>query len=150
MKLRNIVIPTATLHSGMNVSEGFRECLRCHVPGIPYTDPYGRVTGRFSIRETIRRSCIPDVMVNYADLLDETAGCMQIPEKHARTLLRLPVDPFVDDKITQITSDSTIVKTVALLVKHSSSFLFVIDNDQYIGVVTIEGIGKRMLELERE
>ena len=148
MKLENIVIPTGTTHTGMTVADGFRECLRCHVPAIPHTDADGRVTGRFSIRETLRRACIPDVMVNYADLLGETAGCMQIPEAHAHKLLHLPVDPFVDNRVMQITPGTAVAKAVALLERYSSSYLFVIDNGQYIGMLTTEGIGKRMLEFE--
>jgi len=47
----------------------------------------------------------------------------------------------------RIGPDTAVAKTVALMEKHGTNSLFVINQDQYIGVVTIWAIAQRMLEL---
>ncbi len=147
MKIENIIIPTGTARPGMKVREGFRECLRCGVPGIPFVNETGQVAGIFSIRETLRRACIPEIMVNYADLLGDTTSCVEIPEQHVRQLLELALDGFVREEHVDVSLDTTVVKAVALMEKHSLNYLFVHDDGKYVGVVTIWSIARRMLEL---
>ena len=147
MKLPNIIIPTGVVRNGMTVREGCRECLSCGVPSIPHVNEHGIVDGRFSIRETLCRACIPEVMVNYAHLLGDAPGCLQIPEVHARHVLDLQLDHFVMQEFFRIGPDTAVAKAVALMEKHGTNSLFVINQDQYIGVVTIWAIAQRMLEL---
>jgi len=149
MKLKNIMTPTGVARPGMTVREGFRETLRCAVPGIPYVDENGKVVGRFSIRETLRRACIPDVMVRYADLLGDTPGCLVVTAEHAPKLLDLPLLPFVKHEVARITPNCALATAVALMERHTTNYLFVIDHqDHYVGVVTVWAIAGRMLELE--
>jgi CBS domain-containing protein len=149
MELKNVLTPTGVARPGMTVREGFRESLRCAVPGIPYVDDSGKVVGRFSIRETLRRACIPDVMVRYADLLGDAPGCLVVSAEHAPQLLDLPLLPFVKYEVARITPNSALATAVALMERHTTNYLFVIDHqDHYIGVVTIWAIAARMLELE--
>ena len=141
--------PTGVARPGMTVREGFRECLQCAVPGIPYVDESGKVVGRFSIRETLRRACIPDVMVRYADLLGDAPGCLTVSAEHAPKLLDLPLLPFVKYEVARITPNCALATAVALMERHTTNYLFVIDHqDHYVGVVTIWAIAARMLELE--
>jgi predicted transcriptional regulator len=149
MELKNVLIPTGVARPGMTVREGFRECLRCAVPGIPYVDDTGRVVGRFSIRETLRRACIPDVMVKYADLLGDQPGCLMVSAEHAPELLDLPLHPFVKFEVARITPNCAVATAVALMQRHTTNYLFVIDSqDHYVGVVTVWSIARRMLDLE--
>ena len=149
MELKNILIPTGIARAGMTVREGFRECLRCAVPGIPYVDDSGKVTGRFSIRETLRRACIPDVMVKYADLLGDKPGRLMLSTEHAPELLDLTLLPFVKFEIARITPNCAVATAVALMERHTTNYLFVIDSqDHYVGVITVWSIARRMLELE--
>ena len=149
MELKNVITPTGVARTGMTVREGFRESLRCAVPGIPYVDESGKVVGRFSIRETLRRACIPDVMVRYADLLGDAPGCLVVSAEHAPKLLDLPLLPFVKYEVARITPNCALATAVALMERHTTNYLFVIDHqDHYIGVVTIWAIAARMLELE--
>lgn len=150
MKLQNIVQKTGVVNEAMTIREGFTECVRNNVPGIPYVDATGRVIGTFSIRRAILSSCIPDVMVTYADLLGDDPGCLKIPEQNALKLLSLPANLFINKEVISITSDTAISKTIALMENHKVNYLFVIDNNNYLGVVTIDGIAKRMLELEHD
>jgi hypothetical protein len=149
MELKNVITPTGVARTGMTVREGFRESLGCAVPGIPYVDESGKVVGRFSIRETLRRACIPDVMVRYADLLGDAPGCLTVSAEHAPKLLDLPLLPFVKYEVARITPNCALATAVALMERHTTNYLFVIDHqDHYVGVVTIWAIAARMLELE--
>jgi CBS domain-containing protein len=149
MELKNVMTPTGVARPGMTVREGFRESLRCAVPGIPYVDESGQVVGRFSIRETLRRACIPDVMVRYADLLGDAPGCLVVSTEHAPKLLDLPLLPFVKYEVARITPDCALATAVALMERHTTNYLFVIDHqDHYVGVVTVWAIARRMLELK--
>jgi CBS domain-containing protein len=149
MELKNVIRPTGVARPGMTVREGFRESLRCAVPGIPYVDDSGKVVGRFSIRETLRRACIPDVMVRYADLLVDAPGCLVVSEEHAPQLLDLPLLPFNKYEVARITPNCALATAVALMERHSTNYLFVIDHqDHYVGLVTVWAIAGRMLELE--
>ena len=149
MELKNVMTPTGVARPGMTVREGFRECLHCAVPGIPYVDESGKVVGRFSIRETLRRACIPDVMVRYADLLGDAPGCLAVSAEHAPKLLDLPLLPFVKYEVARITPNSALATAVALMERHTTNYLFVIDHqDHYVGLVTVWAIAARMIELE--
>ena len=149
MELKNVITPTGVARTGMTVREGFRESLRWAVPGIPYVDESGKVVGRFSIRETLRRACIPDVMVRYADLLCDAPGCLLVSAEHAPKLLDLPLLPFVKYEVARITPNCALATAVALMERHTTNYLFVIDHqDCYVGVVTVWAIAGRMLELE--
>ncbi|MGB7930875.1 MAG: CBS domain-containing protein [Gammaproteobacteria bacterium] len=149
MELKNVMTPTGVARPGMTVREGFRESLQCAVPGIPYVDESGKVVGRFSIRETLRRACIPDVMVRYADLLGDTPGCLVVSAEHAPKLLDLPLLPFVKYEVARITPNCALATAVALMERHTTNYLFVIDHrDHYVGVVTVWAIAGRMLELD--
>jgi len=149
MELKNVLIPTGVARPGMTVREGFRECLRCAVPGIPYVDESGKVVGRLSIRETLRRACIPDVMVKYADLLGDKPGCLMVSAEHAPELLDLPLLPFVKFEVARITPNCAVATAVALMERHTTNYLFVIDSqDHYVGVVTVWSIARHMLELD--
>ena len=149
MELKNVITPTGVARSGMTVRDGFRESLRCAVPGIPYVDESGKVVGRFSIRETLRRACIPDVMVRYADLLGDAPGCLVVSAEHAPKLLDLPLLPFVKYEVARITPTCALSTAVALMERHITNYLFVIDHQEhYVGVVTVWAIARRMLELK--
>jgi len=148
MKLQNIIRQTCVARPGMTVRECFAACLQDGIPGIPYIDANGNIAGSFSIRETLRRACIPDVMVNYADLLGDSAGCLQIPEEHARKVLDLPIEPFIKERKAEISPETAVAKVVALMERHKANYLFVTDNSHYLGIVTIWAIAQRMLEID--
>ena len=147
MKLDNIVVATGVVRAGDTVAEAFRECLRQPVGGIPAVNDKGQVIGLFSIRETLRMTCIPEIAINYADILGDNLGEMTVPEDHACQIINLPVDRFILPEFAAIHSVSPVVKAVILMEKHATDTVFVIDDGVYRGVVTIEGIARRMLEV---
>lgn len=145
--MTNIVIPTGVVTYGSTVAEAFSECVRCNVLGIPFVDREGRIKGRFSIGHTFKLACIPDMMILNADLLGDQLESLMIPDKQSAELLKMPVDNFILDKVVIIHSSSPCVKAAALMQKHRTTYLFVVDDDGYKGVVNVGGIAKRMLEV---
>lgn len=148
MKLENIVQKTGIVNDAMSISEGFQECVKNNVPGLPYIDAAGKVAGCFSIRETLLSTCIPHVMVEYAELLGDDPGGLKIPEQHALNVLTMPANSFLNKDVVTITPDTAVSKTLALMEKHSINYVFVVDHGKYLGTVTIDAIARRMLELE--
>jgi len=148
MRLDNMVVRTGVAQSGMTVGQVFRECVDRQVPGIPFVDTEGRLSGRVSIRNTLKQTCIPEFMVRHAHLLGDDVRSLRIPEEHARRVLDMPVDPFVMARIATITSHSPVVKALAIMEEYNTSYIFVLDGEDYRGVVTLMGIACRMLELK--
>ena len=149
MKIDNIVQKTGVVKDGMTIGQGFQECVSKDVPGLPYVDSENNVKGCFSISKTLLSACIPEVMVEYADLLGDDSESMIFPEEHADKILSLPANTFLSQECIEIASDTTISKSVALMEKHKVDYLFVVDGGDYIGLVTIDGIARRMLEIDK-
>ncbi len=147
MKLKNIIVSTAVARAEMTVGEVFTECIRCRVPRLPFVDHNGKITGCISIRKTLQQVCIPDYVIAYADLLGDHLGCLTGPEKHTRQVLAMPADRFVLEEIAVVDSEADVVKLIAVMEKHDTNHVFVIDEGTYKGMVTIDGIAKRMLEI---
>jgi predicted transcriptional regulator len=57
-----------------------------------------------------------------------------------------PVETFLLENIPSVSPRSTIVKALALMEVHNSSYIFLIENGVYEGVVTRQVIARRMLE----
>ncbi len=150
MNLQNILVPTGVARSGMTVRDCFRMCVEAQVPGIPFLDDNDRIAGRFSIRNTLKETCIPDYVVAHAELLGDHVGCLAIPETHARKVLEAPVDPFIMafERVATVSPQSPVVKALALMEKFNTAYVFVVDDGRYVGTVTVVGIARRMLELD--
>jgi predicted transcriptional regulator len=147
MKLDNIVIPTGLARAGMTVGAAFRECLQHQVSCIPVAGEDNRIVGRFSIHETLRMACIPSVAIYYADMLSDNLGGITMPEDHACQIASQLIDRFISTDFATIHSVSPVIKAIILMEKHATDTVFVIDNGEYRGVVTIEAIARRMLEV---
>lgn len=149
MKLQNIIIATGIARSNMTLGDVFRECVRCDVPRLPFVNDRGRVTGYVSLRKTIQQLWIPDYVIAYADLLGDHLEHLSKPVNHAQQVMRLPVVPFVKNDFAAIDSESPVVKAVALMEKYNTNHVFIIDEGDYKGIVTIDGIVRRMIEVDQ-
>jgi CBS domain-containing protein len=145
MKLVDVLIPTGMAHPGMTVGAAFRECVTHDVPGIPYCDDNGRVTGRISIRHTLKKTCIPDYMIKAAHFLGDRIESATIPASMAKEVLDMPVEPFVLENINTITPDSPAMKALAIMERQGTGYIFLIDQGRYQGIVTRMGIAELML-----
>lgn len=146
MKLLDLVVPTAVANPGMLVEDVFRECIARQVPGIPFRDAAGRLVGKASIRHVLKVNCIPDVMVKHAALLGDHLERLMVPAEKAHSMLALPIDPFILPDMAVINSEAPLFKALAVMEKHDTTYLFVVDEDHYHGTISIMGIGRAVLD----
>lgn len=147
MQLTNMVVSTGVISHGSTVADAFRECLRCNVQGIPFVDNEGRIIGRFSIHNTIKRYCISNIMVMEADILGDELGNLALQDNDTARMLGQPVDHYILSEVVTIHSASPCVKAMALMEKHDTTFLFVVDDETYKGIVNVQTIARRMMQV---
>ena len=150
MKLRGILIPTGFAEEGMRVHDVFKLCVDAGVPAVPFRDSNGKVTGYVSLNGVMHRGCIPNYMVELAHILGNTMSCVSDAENKVKEVMANPIEPYVQSPLRSISSDAPIIKVLAILEKYGSSYLFVFDGDSYRGIVTADGIARRMLEIDSE
>ena len=148
MNLDPILIPTKVAKPGMNVSEVFAECIRVNIPGIPFCDAQGRITGRLTLKNILKKACLPEYMVELARILGDQLSCMGDMEAKAKQLMHNPVDPYVLEPHISLTSDSPAVKALALMEQNDTSYIFVVDEGRYKGVITIQGLARMITQLD--
>lgn len=146
MKLLDLVVPTLVATPGMRVEDVFAECVGKQVPGIPFRNASGKIVGKASMRHVLKVTCIPDFMVKHAGLLGDHLERLSVPAEKAQAMLALPVDPFILEDMAVINSEAPLFKALAVMEKHDTTYLFVIDGDHYHGTVSIMGIGRAVLQ----
>ena len=149
MKLKQILIPTKVASHGMMVREVFVECGRAHIPALPFCTRSGRITGRFTLKNIMKLSCLPDYIIESARILGEEMSCMNDIESKAKRLLCTPVDPYVQDPALSLTSDAPAIKALAMMEQNDTSYLFVVDDGQYQGAVTIQSLARMLTRLSQ-
>ena len=151
MKLKQILIPTKVAHHDMMVREVFTECGRANIPALPFCTRSGRITGRVTLKNILKISCLPDYMVDSARILGEEMSCMEDVEAKAKRLLDTPVDPYVQEEpALSLSSDAPVIKALAMMEQNDTSYLFVVDDGQYRGAVTIQAIAKMFSRLDQQ
>jgi CBS domain-containing protein len=150
MKLKQLLTPTKVANKGMPVREVFAECCRAHIPALPFCTKSGRITGRITLKNILKISCLPDYMVESARILGEEMSCMDDAEHKAKFLLDTPVDPYVQEPALSLNSDAPLIKALALMEQNDTSYLFVVDNGQYQGVVTIQSLARMLNRLDQK
>ena len=146
--VRSVMIPARILHPGMIVREVFLECGRVQVQALPFGDETGRVTGRVTLKNILRLSCLPEYVVELAPLLSSKMSCVEDAEAKAREILCAPIEPYVQDMPKTIASAEPLIKALAIMEKSDTSYIFVVDDGIYQGVITIQGIAAKMSDLE--
>ena len=148
MKLEKIYMHTKVAQAGMTVGEFFAESSRLCIPALPFCTKSGRIKGRVTLKNILKTSFLPDYLVDSARILgDELATTKDIEEK-AKQLLAMPVDPYVQELHLSISSDSSLVKALAMMEQNDTSYMFIVDDWQYRGVVTIQSLARALFQLE--
>ena len=154
MKLEHLAITTGTMRRGMSLRDFFEECVRCNVPGLPYIDDKGGVVGRISIRDVYKHLAIPDHLIKVAHVLGDRTDKIDLPEMRVMEAMTWPVETYLLENIPSVSPRSSIVKALAIMEMFNTSYVFLIEDEEYQGVVTRMVIAKRMLlcvkEAERE
>jgi CBS domain-containing protein len=134
----------------MTVREVFAECSRANIPALPFCTRTGRIRGRITLKNILKISCLPEYMVEEARILGDQMSCMDDVEAKAKQLLDNPVDPYVQDPSLSLNSDATVLKALAIMEQNDTSYLFVVDDGQYQGIVTIQGLARTLTRLDQQ
>ncbi len=146
MKLMDVVISTGVVHPGTKIGEAFRECVTHNVGGLPYCNANGKIIGRFSLRNTYKQLCIPHDMSRLAHLLGDKVSCESAPEVLNSDILNLTVDPYIIENVATISPASPVIKALSIMEKFNSTYIFLLDGEQYVGVITRMAISKLLLK----
>ncbi|MCG6937335.1 MAG: CBS domain-containing protein [Gammaproteobacteria bacterium] len=150
MKLERLATMTGFMRHGMTLRDFFQETVRCNVPGLPYVDSQDQIAGRISLRDVYKRIAVPDNLLRLADAMGDHTDNLDLPEMKIMEVIAYPVENYLLEKIPSVSPRSSIVKALALMEVHNSSYVFLIENGQYEGVVTRMEIARRMLECIKE
>lgn len=147
MKLDDLIVPTPVASPGMSVAALFKACADKQVPGIPFRDASGRIVGKASVRHVLKMHCVPDYLVKNAGVLGDTLTGLTLVEERAREMLAKPVDAFVLPDMAVVSHEAPVAKTLAVMERHNTTYLFVIDGDDYYGCISIMGIAGAIAHL---
>jgi CBS domain-containing protein len=150
MKLERLATMTGFMRHGMTLRDFFQETVRCNVPGLPYVNSHDQIIGRISIRDVYKRVAVPDNLLRIADAMGDNTDNLDLPEMKVMEAIASPVENYLLENMPSVSPRSSIVKALALMEVHNSSYIFLIENGQYEGVVTRMAIARRMLECIKE
>ncbi|MGB7931979.1 MAG: CBS domain-containing protein [Gammaproteobacteria bacterium] len=152
MRLQRLAIMTGVMRKGMTLRKFFQEAVRCNVPGLPFVDDRDRIVGRISIRDVYKHIAVPDGFLRLADAMGDQTDRLDLPEMKLVETLALPVETCLLENIPSVSPSSAIVKALALMEVHNTSYIFLIEDGEYRGLVTRMVVARRMLEcvMERE
>ncbi|MCP5437441.1 MAG: CBS domain-containing protein [Chromatiaceae bacterium] len=146
MRLMKALIETPVARQGMLIGEALRICVDKDVPGIPFAADSGRIIGRFSVRNVFLHYSIPSDMIKGAHLIGHEAFHLDLSSDHYEEVFRRAIDNTILDDAACLASTAQITKAMALMEKFNSSYLFVIDEGEYRGVVTRLGLTRVLLD----
>jgi len=137
MNVEQVLIATTVAKAGMTVRELFEECTRANTPGLPFCDVSGQITGRVTLKNILKHGCLPEYLVEMAHVLGEQLTNLQDMKTVAEWLLSNTVDQYKQEPHLSITSASSAIKALAMMEREDTSYIFVVDEGKYKGVVTI-------------
>lgn len=144
MLVRDNIIHTKMVTPGMRVREVFAECGRAHVQALPFVDRDGTLCGRVTLKHVMRVACLPEHMVASASLLGSFMSCVDDAQTKIEQVLAGKIDRYVRDAHETISSGEPAIKALAVMEQNDTSYLFVVDDGEYRGIVTIQGIAETM------
>ena len=144
MNVEQVLIPTRIAKAGMTVGEVFKQCSQANTPGLPFCDNNGLITGRVTLKNILKSHFLPEYLVEMARVLGEQVSNVEDMEAVARHLLNNPVDLYTQKPHLSISSSSSIVKALAMMEQTDTSYIFVVDEGQYKGVVTIQALSSKL------
>lgn len=146
MSLRDLAIPTAVAERGMLVADLFAECARVQMPGLPFRDSAGHISGKASIRHILKMTCLPDFMIKHSHMLGDGIQHLRLPELHSKEVLERTIDPFILPDPSVVTSNSPVTKALAIMEQDDTTYIFVVDGDTYHGAVSIMSLAQYLLK----
>jgi CBS domain-containing protein len=147
MNVEQVLITTRVATAGMTVRELFDECDRANTPGLPFCDTGGQIIGRVTLKNILKHGCLPEYVVEMAHILGEQLSDLQDMKAEAEQLLGGTVDQYKQEPHLSITSASSAVKALAMMEREDTSYIFVVDEGRYKGVVTIHRLASILASL---
>jgi len=144
--LAEIILHTPVATPGMVVADTFSLIAQHRLPGIPFMDRNGKLAGRVSVKHVLATSCIAKDVLNHAHLLGDFLDSLRIPPQRLQEIMQMPIEPFIIPALPSISSYSPFIKALALMEQYNSSYIFVIDDDKYQGMITLEDLARFVLE----
>jgi predicted transcriptional regulator len=148
MYVDKVLTPTKVARAGMTVREVFEECSRANTPGLPFCDDCGQISGRVTLKHILKKSCLPDYLVEMARVLGEQLSGVQDMVAIAKEVLDSPVEDFVQEPHLSLTSASSTVKALAMMEQSDTSYIYVVDEGRYKGVVTIHSLAETLAKYD--
>lgn len=145
MKIKHISIPTKVARPGMKVGEVIRECVEKDVPGIPFVDVAGNISGRFSLRHMFLLCCIPPDILHGAHLLGDDVEHLDFPHIKADELMAQQVEEYIFPDAIRLSPNFQAIKALAIMEQGNTEYLFVTEGEDYLGVVTRLSIAKAII-----
>lgn len=146
MKVEHIAIMTRVMREGMTIREFLEEAIRSNVPGLPYVDRDAHIAGRISVRHVFKNIAVPDSYLRLADAMGDQTDRLDMSRQRIVRSLALPVETYLLENIPSISPVSSVTKALALMEAHNTHYIFLIEDDRYLGVVTRMLIAERLLE----
>ncbi|MDM8545866.1 CBS domain-containing protein [Candidatus Venteria ishoeyi] len=148
MDIQSVLIPTIIIHPGMYVRDVFTECGKLNIHALPYYNEKGKLSGRLTLKNIMKFSCLPEHMIELAHLLGNQMSCIENAEAKAQEIICNPVEPYVRELSETISAKEPLIKALAMMEKNETSYIFVVDEEgEYKGLVTIQGIARVMSSL---
>jgi CBS domain-containing protein len=148
MKIKHVSIPTKIARPGMRIGEVMLECVEKDVPGIPYLDAAGKLSGRFSVRHLFLLCCIPDDVIQGAHLLGDDIEHLDFPHMRSEELMNELVDDYIFPDAIQLSANFPAIKALAIMEQFNTEYLFVAEAGVYQGVVTRMSIARAVVTKE--
>ena len=148
MDIKNVLVPTMVIRPGMSVRDVFTECGERGVHALPFYNKKGKLSGTLTLKNIMKVSCLPDYMVELSSLLGNQMSCVEHAEEKASEVICSPVEPYVGKIKQTIPSTEPLIKALAIMVNNKTSYIFVVDGNDYKGQLTIQSIAQAMSRMD--
>jgi len=148
MDIQSVLIPTMVIRPGMYVRDVFTECGRLNIHALPFGNKEGILSGRVTLKNIMKFSCLPEHMIELAHLLGNQMSCIDNAEEKAQEVICNVIDPYVLELTETIPSTEPLIKALAIMERNETSYIFVVDDGEYKGQITIQGIARIMSSLD--
>lgn len=143
-----LLIVTRVARPGMRVRDVFRECLAAHVQALPYCDGSGRMTGRVTLKHIVNTEIVPAHVAALSHVVDDRHPTFERLERRVPAILDHRIEDYVQEPHPSIGSETQLMKALAMMEYHDTSYLFVVDAGVYRGTLTIQGVAAWMAHFE--
>ncbi len=137
---------TEIMRAGMSLRHFFEEAVRCNVPGMPFVDENDHIIGRISVRDVFKRIAVPSSYLRLADAMGDQTNRLDMSERRILESLAQPVENYLLENVPCVSPASSLIKALAIMEAYNTHYIFLIEDEKYMGVVTRMVIAQRLLD----